>query len=71
MKRLSRHDDRPGYARGLIFLMDLVAAVDEYIHMETAHSAEWWEAFARQVTAEAPIARAIPDVRNPLGPVAD
>lgn len=45
-------------------------AVNEYIESDVDPDAEWWQAFARHVADDVAIARTIPDVRMPLGPVA-
>ncbi|MFD7158081.1 hypothetical protein ACFV9C_26015 [Kribbella sp. NPDC059898] len=68
MKRLSRPDDRPGTALGLVYPWDLVPAVNEYIEFDLDPDPEWWRGFADQVAADVAIARTIPDVRKPLGP---
>jgi len=69
MKRLSRHDDRPGTALGLVYLWDLVPAVNEYIEFDLDPDPEWWQAFAQRIDADVAIAKTIPDVRRPLGPL--
>lgn len=69
MKRLSRHDDRPGTALGLVYLWDLVPAVNEFIEFDIDPDPAWWQTFAKQVGSDVDIAATIPDVRRPLGPV--
>lgn len=69
MKRLSRQDDRPGAALGLVYLSDLVPAVNEFIDFDIDPDPEWWRAFGQRVAADVAIANTIPDVRKPLGPV--
>lgn len=69
MKRLGRFDDRPGTALGLVYLWDLVPAVNEYIEFDIDPDPEWWRALAQRVADDVAIANAIPDVRKPLGPV--
>lgn len=43
MKRLSSHDDRSGTALGLVYLWDLVPAVNEYIEFDLDPGPEWWQ----------------------------
>jgi hypothetical protein len=67
-KRLSRHDDRPGYAMSLWHLWNLVPSTEEHDGEDEAFTEQMWSYYAHQIARESSRPSGVPDLCSPLGP---